>query len=471
MHGEEGLPLLSPIYRVHSYELLVALVSHLTSFSCRGVYYLLFPSVFAAYLVIANWIALRELQPKVALLGVVFVLIILLAWGQVDRAYGQFAFIRLYHGKCVFASVLVPALLYYASCYARRPGWKPWIFLLLAQVTAVGLSSTALLVAPPVAGVALLGGWVAGATRRRALMYGLLSSVYVVALGIVVGKAAIAGPKTWEITPSHDLDYALETVMGWGMRPRIALFALLAGAALPFSPAWYRGFLLLSVALLLNPWTSEFLGRLNCWRALWALPMPFITAFALASLASLGPSWKHLRAGAVAATGLILLFVFSPYRKDENQWGIAAWAIRPGWFEAAAVPLYHFPNSYRIAEVTTALTPPDGVVLAPDTVSAWIATFPNSPRLVGVRGLYFGVVEKGTSHAEALTRSVMQGFIRGDPSYADRMAEVVEGIQTRAVTTVVVPAALNGREPFEAELKKLGFTVHPQNSHNIWLTE
>jgi hypothetical protein len=165
LHGIPQLPLAYVVYRAHSFELLNAILARFSGLSPLAIYYLLLPPVFAALVIAGQWTLLRRLNPSLALpaLGVTFA--VMLLWGDTHWSPGNFAFVRLHQGKAIFASAMVPIILFYALRFSERGDARSWTGLFLAQVAAVGLSSSAVFVAPATAGLALIAGWQRDAAR------------------------------------------------------------------------------------------------------------------------------------------------------------------------------------------------------------------------------------------------------------------------------------------------------------------
>ncbi|MCB2187184.1 MAG: hypothetical protein KQJ78_12245 [Deltaproteobacteria bacterium] len=188
MFGPESFPIYFPIYRAHSFELLVALATRLTGLSHFTLYYLVLPALGAGLVVAGHaWIFHRWL-PRGSLAAVAFVVLALVVWGDAHRAFGNFAFVRMFQGKAYLVSLVVPLIIYFAVAYLERPGWRAWILLALAQVAAVGFSSTALLVAPLACLLALAGGWRPQRRQTLVVLAGALSVLYVLGLGLLVTR-------------------------------------------------------------------------------------------------------------------------------------------------------------------------------------------------------------------------------------------------------------------------------------------
>lgn len=469
MFGEEGLPLLSGIYRADSYQLFVAWLSHLTPFTPTQVYYLVLPSVSALFVVCAHWLAFREWNARVALLGLVFVILVWFAWGHVPRAYGHFSFVRLSQGKGVLVSVCIPALVYAVSRYLREPNGNNWLRVALLQIAMVGISSTALILGPLVTALMLAGAALSRHVSARTIGLGLLTSAYVVVLSSGVAFDASAGPPFMEPAVDCRTRAALRTVMGPGIRSCVAMFAWVAALALPGVALRYRAFVWVASVALFNPWMPELASRIHpamCWRLFWAVPFPLIIGLTLASLFPWRPSWKSLRPGAIGAVCLLLCFLFSPYR--HRGWRVAEWATAPRYRGWHFLPHLNLPSGYDVAMQAIARTHAHGIILAPFLVAAWVPTFSNAPRLVGVRDLYFNIIAAGVNDGEAGERRRLFEFIRGAKGSSEWLPEMVEQVKRREIDTIVVHRELPVRDAFEDELRQLGYQSLPGDEYRIW---
>jgi len=182
-----NLPIQLPVYRVHSYEVLIGALAKVTRSRPATAAYLLLPPFFAVMSVIAWTQLLRLLAPKRAALTLVMLFLCVLMLGEVHHSYGNFSFVRIFQGKGILATLMVPCIVYHALEYSRVGGVRSWIALFAAQVAAIGITSSAIFVAPAAAGFALIGTWSPNARATRRLLLGILASSYVfLAAGLLV---------------------------------------------------------------------------------------------------------------------------------------------------------------------------------------------------------------------------------------------------------------------------------------------
>jgi hypothetical protein len=186
MFGERNLPLLNEHYRVHTYELFVALMSFLSRLDYRFLYYMIFPGIFAVFVVVSHWLALRQLSGKGAFIGLLVSIVVLVSWGDVHRTYGNFAFVRLFQNKGLLVSICVPAIVYYAAKFSSSCDLRSWVLLGVSQIVAFGISGTGITIAPITSFLVLCASWRLNWKSTCMLFMGLLSSIYPVGVGLLI---------------------------------------------------------------------------------------------------------------------------------------------------------------------------------------------------------------------------------------------------------------------------------------------
>jgi len=467
MHGDEGFPLLGPFYRTVSYEVLIGAVAFVSGLDHRIPYYVLFPLVFAALLVIAHWLPLRLICPRIASTGVLFVCLAMMVWGDVHHTYGNFGLVRLFQGKAVLVSICAPAVLYYGLRFSSSGNRFDWVRLGLAQVAMMGLSASGVVIAPLLGGLVLLGSWRPDGRSTRILFLGLLASAVVVLEGVMV---LVQVREFGEIvSPLEDTSTAksLGLVLGHGWRAYLALYGLLGAAALSCATSRHRGivgYLTAAFVLLLSPWSGDLISRAEetfAWRSLWAIPFPLILALAVAQLARRGPTRLGFRLGALVAVIFALVFTLSPGRWTwiaENKAQVRLAVFRVGEGSPAA-------------ERAVQVTPRDGVILAPRKVAMWITGIRGHPRLLGVRQDYLDiVVGKALGADEARRRRELMEFVHGKRE-TGMFREIADEIVRRRIDTVVThpDLAARGGQAFFTEIADRGYErEEADNGYLIW---
>lgn len=455
MYRLPGQPVMLPFYRLGNYDVVVAVIARLAGVDYLPVAYLFVPAVAAALCVLAWAWFLRRIAPErwVVLLPVVFACVMLL--GEAGRAYGNFAFVRMVHGKSVLATGMVPVIAGAALAYMRHGGLRHWLLLLAAYVAALGVTASALFVAPAAAALGLAGAWSPGLARSRRFVLGMLPVAYLVGAAWLVGAGthgaqALAAPSP---TPMPSIPQML--VGTWGAwSTRVLLVALLSAWAFVRDPVRARyfsagAFFFLLVAL--DPYTAPYVAAMSVgvktyWRLTWALPLPFFLAVVVDGVAmrAIAAKPKALAAGAcLALAGLSFMFAA---RSGTLLCSNGVTLGLPG----PKVP----PLEFAIAREVAARVPETDTVLAPEAVATWLPLFVAHPQLLGIRQMYLGLA---FPPAETAERSNLMRYVAGEhrPHEAERW--FVAAVERRRLAAVVFPRSTLWAGEIERTLRERGW--------------
>ena len=281
---------------IGAYEPLKAMVSYLTGLPLLDSYYLLVPSLMSALTVIVTYRLLRELVPEGWLFGMLFFFVVMLAWGDVHRTQANFGFVRMFQGKSVLVSAVVPALLLYFFL-ARDRARAVYYPLLLATVliSGVGFSRGGLIIGPLVLallGLASIDFPSLGKLPRALLAIAGVAATVLIMLVFHFGWT-LANPSQLVYTGRGDVSSTtnvqmIEFTMGNGLRGMFLLSCVGLGFMFVKDEKLikvYSSFLIIFFLLLLIPWTSEFLAKslqqYLSWRWLWVMPVPALASVAV----------------------------------------------------------------------------------------------------------------------------------------------------------------------------------------------
>ena len=281
---------------IGAYEPLKAVVSYLTGLPLLQSYYLLVPSLMSALTVIVTYRLLRELVPEGWLFGMLFFFIVMLAWGDVHRTQANFGFVRMFQGKSVLVSAVIPALLLYFFLARDRARAVYYHLLLVAVlISGVGFSRGGLIIGPFV--LALLG-----LASINFPSLGRLPRTLLVIAGVAAAVLCVlAFHFGWTLMNPSQLVYTgrgyvsrttnvemIEFTMGNGFRGMFLLSCVGLGFVFVKDEKLikvYRNFMIIFFLLLLIPWTSEFLAKslqqYLSWRWLWVMPVPALASVAV----------------------------------------------------------------------------------------------------------------------------------------------------------------------------------------------
>src|SRR6185312_5099903 len=224
------VPILLQFYRLSNYDVLVGTLARITGVDHLLVAYLILPAVFAAFCVLAWAYLLQRIVPARWPWVLIILFSCVLALGEMPRAYGNFAFVRLFQGKAILATGMVSAIAGSALLFARHGGPRHWLLLFAAQIAALGVSASALFVAPAAAALGLAGGWSGSGASSRRFAAGMLASAYVFGAGWAMASVTHGGQALVSSSAMPGVQQILDDTWGW-WSTRLLLVALLSAWA------------------------------------------------------------------------------------------------------------------------------------------------------------------------------------------------------------------------------------------------
>ncbi|MGH3241189.1 MAG: DUF6077 domain-containing protein, partial [Spirillospora sp.] len=335
-----------------------ALGVHAASF----VWYLLLPAVtFVA--VWALWRLVRAWAPRRATLCFAVAAVYVLWSGLGGASLGSFHLLRMWQGKAMLVSALVPLLLVYLTRWAERRSRGDLVLLGATGVAAVGLTSSAVFVVPLIVGAAAVA--LAAAGRVRSGVVACAAMVYPIgtafAVKLLYGDTSVVGRV-------HDAPGSYRWVL------LHATLGVIGGCAVWLSP-WTarRGVpavlatgVAVTLTVLVVPGVLETAADVSgagqvLWRTMWAVPAPALIGL-LAAVRIPGTrvptgQWPVSAAVPAAVLAVVLVAGGTPVWSESNGSLVAS---RPSW----KVP----PSSAGTARDVVAITGPRGLVLMPGGV-------------------------------------------------------------------------------------------------------
>ena len=461
------LPIEPPTTRVVSLEMLAATLSWLTGVPPIYFFHLLFPPLAAALCILAYGELFKIFAPKHWVFGVLAVIIFLIANGEMHRTYGNFSFVRLHQGKAILVSVLVPLLITYGLRFASYPTRRNWLLLAGAQITAIGMTPTGLMVAPAVASLAVftgvLGLSITALVKRLSLS--LAASAYIIIIGLYIKLSSMLGLYEVPLSSNQFFEANVETVFGYGRFALVCLFVVLT--------AWFwcetqiarRFCLVFPIAIAVffaNPLAADIVAKyfaMNVyWRVFWILPLPAMAGLTL--LAPLSSQKFHLNSWMRYALYILLLVlllgVFSELHifSRENQ-------------VSMMIPGLKVPPEYQIAQAINDAFEDRPNVLVPESVSVWLPTMHYHPYPVLSRLMHayqFGY----QGHERMALKSYIMGLERPDqaPDF------LREGLQRYQIQGVSIPLSNPWAEEIRKVLEESGFKKYQTLlSNEIWIIQ
>ncbi|UCC67274.1 MAG: hypothetical protein JSV79_09070 [Armatimonadota bacterium] len=467
MHVEPALPFVFSTYRLATFEVLAGGLAHVLHLPAMDVIYRVFPPFWAVVVVLSIFLLAQELMPRRWLaLGVVSLLLILVL-GECHRGPANFAFVRIFQGKAVYLSAIVPAIYYLTARYFSPRGTSADAFLLgCAQVAAIGTSAFATLAAPMATVGALLSNWPLLWSGPRAKLWGGVAAL-AVPLPYVITAAMQVGTSLAHLqveTPSH----VWASVFGNSQQYLVAIL-LLAGPVLA-TEALLRYRLAVPLALLfavyLNPWISASIskhvtGPPLYWRVVWSFPVVIFAATSVCVLVQRMIEERNRRPllGILSAVVLGLFALAAPFhtlRHDNGvTWHFAGRKIAAG--------------DYAVAEEAMRATGDNGRMLAPDAISGIVSRFEEHPTLVSVRIAYTQALAPAMGNEAYRQRSVLWSFVSASQEPDQEATRAA--LNSLEVATVVLAqnSATHGRiQVLRSEHFRRTETI---NGYEIWIRE
>jgi uncharacterized protein DUF6077 len=421
LYGGQKLPLMLPSYAVESYALLIAFFARL--FGGEPIFWAhaIVPTFVAAILPLAWASLMRALAPRHWVAATALALV-LLALPGLPRGLGNFAFVGLFAGKAILVSIGIPLLYAFAWKFEETGSVWDWFLLASSTIACVGLSSTAIFVAPVALATASLAGWREGLTRRAALTF--LPAAYPLSCGLVVGGGFKALDAVFAYLPARA---SLAVAMVFSEHGQyLFLFALLSAPFL-VRDSRLRWKLILVVLLYflvpLNPFTFKLLSRFTtreaAWRILWSVPVVGIATAAAVNAVEIAAEYWGKRGMVLAVLALLCCFAYlAPYSSFAPSGGISY----------SLSPLKVRVQDWETARDAIAVTPPATAVLAPEAVAVWIPTFVHRPPIVSVRAVYDE--ERGVRMPpdEARERRELRELVSGQELPPERMEALLSAL-------------------------------------------
>lgn len=286
---------------VASIEVLAGAVARVLGVQAASfVWYLLLPAVtFVA--VWALWRLVRAWAPRRATLCFAVGAVYLLWSGLGGASLGSFHLLRMWQGKAMLVSAVVPLLLVYLTRWAERRTRGDLVLLAATGIAAVGLTSSAVFVVPLIVGAAAVV--LAASGRVRSGVAVCVAMVYPIGTALAVkllyGETNVVGRV-------HDAPGSYRWVL------LHATLGVIGGCAVWLSP-WTarRGVpavlatgVAVTLAVLIVPGVLETGADVSgagqvLWRTMWAVPVPVLIGL-LAAVRVPAGRWPEPAAAAVA---------------------------------------------------------------------------------------------------------------------------------------------------------------------------
>jgi len=413
MLGDAGLPLIFPSYRFASFELLSGAFAYLFSVPSMDVYYIYLLPVWVIASIAATFLLTKELIPKSWILAGVITFLLTLLLGEMHRSTANFSFVRLFQGKSVFLSVIVPAIFYLTARFFSKRGTNTDLFLLACcQVAAIGLSNFGML-AGPIAGFGALASNIPLALKgEKSKIYYTLAVLFIPLPYLINVALQLKGSPVMDLGTETAKD-VWTSVFGVHQQYLVGIL-LLAGPVLAKDTItkWRLAVPpFIFFAIYLNPWLSDFISRYVTtppvyWRIVWSFPILVFSAISFCMIATELFKQKPYRLllAPLSAIVLGLTFYSLPFNtlRSDNIGKIES-------FAAWKVPS----SDLLVAQKAVAMDQGNGMLLAPDEIAGIISRFEEHPRLVSTRGLYLDLLRPAIGDEKYERRRILYDFVTG----------------------------------------------------------
>ena len=454
LHRSGWPPVVQILHLPEGYEILLGMMASVCGVSVPSLYYVVLPPIWAVLGVLASWLLLRELlSPRPALWGTAAFVVLLALWGDGHRTFGNFGFVRLFQGKAVLITTVLPLVILTGLRYRREPRGATWLTFALAQCATAGCTTNGVVVGPLAAALLILAPAASAVRSFRVTLAGLGAS-----LPVLLAAAAMY-PRLAPYRSVVDVDAVLlgyHTTLGDVRAPLVLLALLLlpvlSTQARSKSSDFIRGYVWIVVLVMLMPLVSVagslFLGHVYSWRLLWAVPMPLLVSLAI-GLAAEGKGERRNWTRAGAAVWAVAFVVAGPLAISAEVFSLR----NLGCPKVEEAP-------YAAAQEVLALARKDAPALAPEAVAIHVVGFPQAPPLVAVRNLYLQQWKNFVPADQWNRREALFRYVDGAKD-AISMSDALAGIEADGIATVVFSEAHPDAPPLVSALRSRGFEVRP----------
>ena len=463
LHINGLAPPLAKVHVLTSYEPLVALSAAILGVDALSLYQNVSGFVAALLLPFVYFLLYRHfrLSRSVALLATLTAIMFLLLDGNTLRSFGNFGLVRIWQGKVILVTVLLPATLLLAHRYLSYPTPRRFGSLAIVGICAVGLSSSGIFLFPmlvfAISLAYILAGGFSGRRLKRSLMVNVASFYGVaIAAGFATGIFKEATdlaiwnepifPKIWWEN--------LALVFGDPTTVSRSLVILLVVPLGGLGRIGGRFFVFLSVTLsalfanpLLGPLWLNALGPVVYWRLAYLFPVPWCAGL-LVSAVDRGKSRRRLFSpgNLVAISTVALLFVALQFTVLNPGGTLPAVSLKPALEYRFAPAEMAFVRS-----VSPRLD--NKVVLAPFDIVSVLGLMNPSVSFEATRGTYMLYGFGGRGDPEFERRNMAQIYVsRCSPSARGAKA-LLQSIE-QGVGAIIARTCNQSAHPSVAEIEK-----------------
>ena len=434
MIGDGPYSIHLPTYKLHSFEILGAVLSHVTGLAPITVFHILMPVALLPLLALAVFVILAPVNGRYWFAASLVWLAFLFVNESSIGGWGLHGIVRLYQGKGFYVSALLPLIAALTVRWFVRGERIDLIALTLAHICAIGFSANGLF-GGPAASAFVAAAFIAadvrsgGRWRRAGALLPTLVWPVIVSATIVIYHLALPSEFTAPLLAINQLNF----VTWYGIAGRLTLAALLLGGLGLIGSGFARPALLyipLVMLLVLNPlgWhaISAVTGNLG-FRIFWSVPAAMLVASTAIALTRLTGVRSEVVVTLAAAGLLVTSLAFNAKTASANT------AISWRWPDLKVVR-----PDREVAERIAALTPRGCNILAPEAYAMQLSTIEDAPYPVFVRELYLVHYRFTMPAGERMLRERLRRFANG-ASLAGGVTPAVLAANRIWIGTLAVP--------------------------------
>lgn len=469
MYGEDGLPLAFPSYRFASFELLSAAIAYLCGITAMDVIYKLLPPLWAVMSVFSIFLLAQRLMPKRWLLLGIITLAFTILLGEAHRGPANMMFVRLFQGKAVYYSIVLPAIYYLTIRYLSKEGTQKDLFLLgCSQFSAIGLSNFGMLAAPMAGFSALLSNApiaMNGGNNKK-----LLGIILTLAIPLPYLIAVAIDSKWGTSITNYQEEEPFDvwrSVFGWRQQYLVASLLLIGPVLARDSMTRWRLAVppIILFAIYLNPWLSRFISHNITsppvyWRVTWSFPaLIFLATSCCILMEQLTEknAQRHIpfAMALLVMAGIILSMPFHTLRTDNI-------GLIEGFAEKKVST-----QDYRVAERALQINGGDHRLLAPDKIAGILSRFEKHPKLVNVREIYLAPFASAFGSEGYRQRLILHDFVSGTKKNDEPLIHA--SLISLDVSTIVLPKPKDATHDVADFLGLEGYrSIDTINGYSIW---
>ena len=432
--SDDVLPVERPAALSTSVEALLGSAAAAGRVSAVALTHLGFGPLIAALAVLATWRLLRGLGARSAAAATWAGTLFLMLDGAVHGSFGNFFAGRSWQGKAAFLLLVVPTLWHHGAAYGRTGLRRHLLALAAGVVAGLGLTSSSVLVAPPVVLAAVAATALdAGEPRRiarsvAAAAPALLAGCYALfaapqRLGDAVAVLGFLDVRRFLDSGTEPIAM-IRMVFGEGPAALVALVAALTAWAVVGS----RGSRMLLLAgpvvvfgAFLAPGVLDVLDAAGeadavAWRTLWVLPLPAMVGLVVTAGR---PGVRAAPAVSAAVVLVFLLLVGTPITSSANRGTEMVWP-----------PVVDLPRpEVESARTLIYMAPVGGTVAGPADVDFAVSVLGVDVRAVNPRASYLRGRHAGRDFNAldrlTLTHALEHGYAEWGPEATARALDVL----------------------------------------------